>query len=298
MQIRLPAAKAQPRFSPIRARGFTLIELLVVIAIIAILAAMVLPALSKAKQKTQGIYCMNNTKQIMVAWHMYLHDNNDRIVVALHGGAARGGVGDATLGKGWVEGWLDWTASSDNTNLQFLTSDQFAKLGSYVARSPSIFKCPADNYVSGQQRSLGWSSRCRSLSGNIGVGQGNAEGGPWDTIYKHYYKFSEMLYPGPAATWVFVDEHPDSINDAGFFNPRGYSWVDMPSAYHNGACGFSFADGHSEIHKWRRSMAKPRAKQVLFTDGGDMPALLGGGTTDPDIRWMIFHGGTLAPFAQ
>jgi len=278
-------------------RGFTLIELLVVIAIIAILAAMLLPALSKAKTKAQGISCLNNGKQMMVAWHMYLHDNNDRIVISLHGGEAMGGAGDPTLGVGWVEGWLDWGARQDNTNVDFLTSEKFAKLGLYVGKSKNIFKCPADVYLSSAQRNLGWTARVRSFSGNIGVGDGNATGGPWDTIYQHYTKYSQMTYPGPAQTWVFLDEHPDSINDAGFFNPHPTgSWVDMPATYHNGACGFALADGHSEIHKWRTSMTKQRARAVLYTDGSDMPGALGGGANDPDIRWMVYHGGTRSPY--
>jgi len=272
-------------------RAFTLIELLVVIAIIAILAAMILPALTKAKQKAQGIYCMNNVKQLMLAWQMYLHDNNDKIVISLHGGQAQGGAG-GQYGVGWVEGWLDWGIGSDNTNLDFLISDKYALLGGYVGKSKNIFKCPADVFLSPAQRARGWTERVRSVSGNIGVGQGNATDGPWDPIYKHFIKSSDMIYPGPTGTWVFLDEHPDSMNDAGFFNPRANNWVDMPAAYHNGACGFAFADGHAEIHKWRTTMAKPRSRQVLFTNGGDMPSALGGGANDPDIRWMIYHGGT------
>src|SRR5258707_461971 len=195
--------------------AFTLIELLVVIAIIAILAAMLLPALAKAKEKAQGIYCMNNTKQIMLAWHMYNHDNNDRIVPALHGGEAMGGAGDPVYGVGWVEGWLDWTTSTDNTNVQFLVDSKYAKLAPYINRAKSIFKCPADVYVSPAQRTRAWSERCRSLSGNIGVGAGNAEGGPWDPAYKHNIKTSDFIYPGAAETWEYLDEHPESINNAG-----------------------------------------------------------------------------------
>jgi prepilin-type N-terminal cleavage/methylation domain-containing protein/prepilin-type processing-associated H-X9-DG protein len=278
-----------------RSRAFTLIELLVVIAIIAILAAMILPSLGKAKQKTQGVYCMNNTRQLMIAWSMYAHDAQDKLVPSFHGGMAAGGAFDPKIGPGWVSGWLDWTAGTDNTNLNFLINDKFARLGPYVAKSKNIFKCPSDVFMSQAQRSRGWKERVRSLSGNIGVGEGNAESGPWDTAYRHIKKFSQFNYPGPDQTWVFVDEHPDSINDAGFFNPHAWTWVDIPSTYHNGACGFSFADGHAEIHKWKQSMASPRALAVKYTDGSDMPAQLPAKAGDVDIRWMNFRAGRDKP---
>ena len=289
MQRKLVMTIIKSQSASRRKGGFTLIELLVVIAIIAILAAMLLPALTKAKAKAQGIGCLNSNKQIMVGWQMYNHDYSDKIVIATHGGASTGPnpVGDPKWGNGWVSGWLNWGNSTDNTNTLLLTDDRYAKLGPYLAKSTRVFKCPADNYLSSQQRSLGWSGRCRSMSSNIYVGAGNAEEGPTDAIYKHIRKFSEFLYPSPAEVWVFMDEHPDSINDAGNFAPHQTAFVDVPATYHNGACGVAFADGHAEIHKWRGCMTRGRAVQVSYTDITSTSVTAAAG--DIDIRWEAYR---------
>jgi prepilin-type processing-associated H-X9-DG protein len=211
--------------------------------------------------------------------------------MAFHGGMAQGGsAASDPKNAPWVEGWLDWTASPDNTNVLFLTDEKYSKLAKYFANSKNIFKCPADHYIAKPQTQKGWAQRVRSVSGNIGIGDGNAEAGPWETIYKHVKKVSELIVPGPSETWVYLDEHPDSINDAGFFNPHQSSWIDQPATYHNAAAGFAFADGHSEIHKWKSSLAQPRATKVKLNNSIDAPAKTG----DADIVWIAYRAGRVS----
>ncbi|MGN6553213.1 MAG: prepilin-type N-terminal cleavage/methylation domain-containing protein [Verrucomicrobiota bacterium] len=263
-----------------RRRAFTLVELLVVIAIIAILAALLLPSLSKAKQQAQGVLCLNGGKQLMLALLTYGSDNNDLFPP---------NPDDANTKPGY--NWCSGNASIGGPyefNPDVLKDPGLSLLTTYLSGNTSVFHCPGDKrtglYQGTNPSLIGKTvpaARTFSMNQAIGTidpgfdatapgsGGNNSHSGaptlpvngPWlNNQFSHrrnspwltYGKFTSLNRPGPAMTWVLMDEDVSHINDAAFaFGMERPQWFDVPGTYHNAGCGFAFADGHSEAHKWR-----------------------------------------------
>ena len=266
-----PSKRQSQNVSPLvtTRRGFPLIELLVVIAIIAILAAMLLPALGKAKEKAQGIRCMNNLHQLTLAWIIYSGDFNEKL-------PANAGVGQvattipvpqATINMGiWVHGLMGGLNFWGGETLPELV--QAGSLFPY-AKNLAIYKCPAD-FKMGQPGTANRNTpTTRSMSMNAFMNPvGSSPGAGVDRIYR---KQTDITAPTPVNCWVFIDESPGTVNDGYFLcDPiaNATTWIDLPAAYHNRAGGISFADGHSEIRKW----LDPRIKEGLNINFSTFPS--------------------------
>ena len=280
--------------------AFTLIELLVVIAIIAILAAILLPVLAAAKQRAWEIQCVNNKHQIEVAYYMYAQDNNDKLALNV--------AGASTSPVGWVNGYLDWSLNPVNTNENELRS---GLLGDYTAKNSQCFRCPADTYLAAAQRGIGWGYRIRSvrLNGNLARSPAQSK---WPAALTNIYKMSDIK--SPAAMFTFLDAHPDTgaigantgntapspPYDSVFDMPPGdmggsatstqpsgntYEWNDMPASYHNQRnCGFSFADGHAEMHRWLNGTT---LRPVTYK--GSLHDIYANANASADILWVYYH---------
>lgn len=274
--------------------GFTLVEMLVVIAVISILAALLLPALAQAKGRAQAIACMNNTKQLVIAWHVYAGDNAERLPYNL------GMVGSSfRTDLNWVNNVMTWDTSSDNTNQETLSK---ASLGSFVGGNMAVYRCPSDQALSSVQKESGWTARIRSYSMNAMVGDAGAFSTNGFNVnnpgYKQFFKITQI--PQPTAIFVFLDEHPDSINDGYFLNkaPQSYAsasttdhyygkWTDLPASYHNGATTFAYADGHSLLHRWHQ----PTTVQPAQPNAANLPIAISSTKASAleDFHWILEH---------
>jgi prepilin-type N-terminal cleavage/methylation domain-containing protein/prepilin-type processing-associated H-X9-DG protein len=220
-------------------RAFTLIELLVVIAIIAVLAGMLLPSLSRAKMKSQSISCLNNLKQLQLAWLVYPDDNNQLLTPNQLSGAP----GSSSPPGCWVVGDAQTDLGSSNI--------QSGVLFSY-SRSTTIYHCPTDRAtVAGA--SMQTRSRSYTLSGYLGCS--NPALGWESRMRTRYSQVSRMTEPSPSKLFVFIEEHEKSIEDGfwefSFVGGDGSdTWLSLPADRHNQGCNLSFADGHAEGWRW------------------------------------------------
>ncbi len=269
-----------------RGRGFTLIELLVVIAIIAILAAMLLPALSRAKARATALNCVNNLKQLQLVWQMYVNDNND-FIAGNDWQSEAGANGTPRGNQNWVTGWLDprQADNTDNTNTLLLIDPQWSSLGS-DARSAKLYRCTASKLLAKEGGELYPVVRTVSMSGWMGYNSTL-----WNQGYQLIRKSTFLSTLPPSDALVFVEERDDSVDDGYFvIDMEANQIANFPASYHSGSGAVSFADGHAELHRWR-------SPEVLLPQQSGIESMKREyqtvSSSNPDLVWLRAHATNL-----
>jgi len=269
-------------------RGFTRLDLLAVVAVLGLLFLLVLPALARPGLNSKSFQCLNNHRQLCNAWRLYADDNNDRIVYASH----NGNFSDPMNKHAWTWSEMDFSPNPKNwdTNADIV----LRPLWPYTARNAAIHKCPEDqSYV---MTGTGVAKpRVRSLSMNFYLGGYAGTDAGIASAYRLFLKSTELTDPGPAKTFVFIDQRADSINWGNFLtsmtgysphNPAVYTFSpDFPGLLHDGAAAISFADGHTELHRW----TDPRTTPPLSPNGIHLASSEVPSPRNPDIVWLQDH---------
>jgi prepilin-type processing-associated H-X9-DG protein len=254
-------------------QAFTRLEALTLTATGALLFFLVLPTLSQSREGAWSALCVENHRRLIRAFHLYADDHAGRFVPLAWGSHVMGQVPSRPA---WIHGWLDWGTSSHNTNLLHLSDPTFSLTANYLDEDPTPYKCPADRFLSGTQQARGWDRRIRSVSANALIAPYPNQ--TLSPLSATTHQFSDLVNPGPAKTIVYLEEHPDSINDAAFSPPQDRRWVDMPIALHQGASTFSFTDGHVEPYLWSTPIAQTPVRHASGLTPNVPP-------NDPDLLW-------------
>lgn len=271
--------------------GFTRSDFLAVVAGTCVLAGLALPAVGSTRNRSNQEVCSENLRALMRATQLYADDHRNEFPNVTHGGEGQAALAinystqSASSYRPWATGWLTWSTSPHNTNTAFLVDSRYAVLADYT-RDAKLYKCPSDTLVHPIQKSRGWTGRVRSYSANAAVGRGNKA--PSDGMLeaeKLFVKLSDIDRPSPANLFMYLEENPDSMNDAALHNAqRSRRWIDLPAAFHpttgtNRSANLVFADGHVENHVWESTVLL-EAQNFFYSP----PAIPAG---DPDWSWLM-----------